>query len=96
MRKSLRTACRKVEERFRYDGITVNLSRVRSHDFHRSYAMVLRAKTRVRLLTERLMLYQSASTTETVRPRRRGPRIDDRARAVHRSRRNRGPIDMHA
>lgn len=64
MRKSLRTACRKVEERFRRDGITIDLSRVRPYDFRHSYATALLAATRDLQTTQRLMLHQSASTTE--------------------------------
>ena len=64
MRKSLRTACRKVEERFRRDGITIDLSRVRPYDFRHSYATALLAATQDLQTTQRLMLHQSASTTE--------------------------------
>lgn len=64
MRKSLRTACRKVEDRFRRDGITIDLSRVRPYDFRHSYATALLAATRDLQTTQRLMLHQSASTTE--------------------------------
>ena len=64
MRKSLRTACRKVEERFRRDGITIDLSRVRPYDFRHSYATALLAATGDLQTTQRLMLHQSASTTE--------------------------------
>ena len=64
MRKSLRTACRKVEERFRRDGIEIDLSRVRPYDFRHSYATALLAATGDLQTTQRLMLHQSASTTE--------------------------------
>lgn len=64
MRKSLRAACRKVEDRFRRDGITIDLSRVRPYDFRHSYATALLAATRDLQTTQRLMLHQSASTTE--------------------------------
>ncbi len=64
MRKSLRTACRKVEERFRRDGIPIDLSRVRPYDFRHSYATALLAATQDLQTTQRLMLHQSASTTE--------------------------------
>ena len=64
MRKSLRTACRKVEERFRHDGITIDLSHVRPYDFRHSYATALLAATGDLQTTQRLMLHQSASTTE--------------------------------
>lgn len=64
MRKSLRRACRKVEERFRRDGVTINLNRVRPYDFRHSYATALLAATGDLQTTQRLMLHQSASTTE--------------------------------
>ena len=64
MRKSLRRACRKVEERFRRDGVTINLGRVRPYDFRHSYATALLAATGDLQTTQRLMLHQSASTTE--------------------------------
>lgn len=64
MRKSLRAACRNVEDRFRRDGITIDLSRVRPYDFRHSYATALLAATRDLQTTQRLMLHQSASTTE--------------------------------
>ncbi|MYD85074.1 MAG: site-specific integrase, partial [Acidobacteria bacterium] len=64
MRRSLRRACRKVEDQFRREGITINLNRVRPYDFRHSYATALLAATGDLQTTQRLMLHQSASTTE--------------------------------
>lgn len=64
MRKSLRTACRRVEERFRRDGVTIDLSRVRPYDFRHSHATALLTATQDLQMTQRLMLHKSASTTE--------------------------------
>ena len=64
MRNSLRRACRKVEKQFRLDGVKIDLSRVRPYDFRHSYATALLAATGDLQTTQRLMLHQSASTTE--------------------------------
>lgn len=66
MRKSLMTACRRVEARFKEDGdgVEIDLSRVRPYDFRHSYATALLAATRDLQATQRLMLHGSATTTE--------------------------------
>ena len=64
MRQSLARACRRVEQRATADGVTLDLSQVRPYDFRHSYATALRAATHDLRTTQRLMLHQSARTTE--------------------------------
>ena len=59
-----RRACRRVEQRATADGVTLDLSQVRPYDFRHSYATALRAATHDLRTTQRLMLHQSARTTE--------------------------------
>ena len=64
MRKSLRTACRKVQARLQEKGMPINLSQVRPYDFRHSYATTLLAATGDLKTTQQLMLHASARTTE--------------------------------
>ena len=64
MRKSLRTACRKIEAHLQEQGVPIDLSQVRPYDFRHSYATALLEATGDLKATQQLMLHASASTTE--------------------------------
>ena len=86
MRKSLRVACRKVEEQCKANGVELDLSRVRPYDFRHSYATAILAATSDLRTTQRLMLHSSARTTERYARGRGRSRPRRRPRAVQRSR----------